>query len=103
MVTLSPEVKERIKNASDGRLIVAADRGVLVLRVARDSPADKAGIKPGDVIQKLDNQDVTTADKIQQAIEKRKVGDRLPIEFQRDGQVQQGEVELGALPARERR
>ena len=103
MVTLSPEVKERIKNATDGRLTVAADRGVLVLRVARDSPADKAGIKPGDVIQKLDNQAVTTTDKIQQAIEKRKVGDRLPIEFQRDGQVQQGEVELGALPARESR
>ncbi|MFB2982847.1 HhoA/HhoB/HtrA family serine endopeptidase [Microseira sp. BLCC-F43] len=103
MVTLSPEVKERIKNATDGRLIVAADRGVLVLRVARDSPADKAGIKPGDVIQKLDNQAVTTTDKLQQAIEKRKVGDRLPIEFQRDGQLQQGEVELGALPARQSR
>lgn len=103
MVTLSPEVKERIKNATDGRLIVAADRGVLVLRVATNSPADQAGIKPGDVIQKLDNQAITTTDKLQQTIEKRKVGDRLQIEFQRDGQVQQGEVELGALPAGERR
>lgn len=103
MVTLSPEVKERIKNATDGRLTVAADRGILVLRVAPNSPADQAGIKPGDVIQKLDNEAVTTTDKLQQTIEKRKVGDRLPIEFQRDGQLQQGEVELGALPARERR
>lgn len=103
MLTLSPEVKERIKNATDGRLTVAADKGVLVLRVAADSPADRAGIKPGDVIQKLDNQDVTTTDKLQQTIEKRKVGDRLPIEYQRDGQVQQGEVELGALPARQSR
>jgi serine protease Do len=103
MVTLSPEVKERIKNATDGRLTVAADRGVLVLRVATNSPAAQAGIKPGDVIQKLDNQAITTTDKLQQTIEKRKVGDRLPIEFQRDGQLQQGEVELGALPARQSR
>ncbi len=103
MLTLSPEVKERIKNATDGRLTLAADKGVLVLRVAANSPADRAGIKPGDVIQKLDNQDVTTTDKLQQTIEKRKVGDRLPIEYQRDGQVQQGEVELGALPARQSR
>jgi serine protease Do len=101
MVPLTSEIKNRIKNASQGRLNITAERGVLVIRVVNNSPADQAGIQPGDVIQKIDNQAVTTPDKVQQAIEKRKVGDRLQIELQRNGQTQQGQVQLGALPVKQ--
>jgi serine protease Do len=103
MVAVTPEIKQRLETASNGRLSVAADRGVLVLRVARNSPAANAGIQPGDVIQKIDNQTVITPDAIQQVIEKRKVGEKLRIELQRDSQVQNSEVQLGALPVQERR
>ena len=103
MVAVTPEIKERLKDASNGRLTVAADRGVLVLRVASNSPANRAGIQPGDVIQTIDNQAVTTPETIQQLIERRKVGDRLQIQFQRNGQTQKGDVQLGALPAQSER
>lgn len=98
MINLTPEVKERLKNASNGSINVQADKGVLVIRVLPNSPAAKGGIKPGDVIQKVGNQTVTTSDQVQQAIEKRKVGENLAIELQRDGQSQNIQVQLATLP-----
>ncbi len=100
MATLTPEIKERIKNSANGNITVQADKGVLVVRVVRNSPADKAGLQQGDVIQKVDNQSVTTADKVQQIIESRKVGDSLQMDVQRNGQAQSVQVQLGAFPVR---
>ena len=100
MATLTPEIKERIKNSANGNIIVQADKGVLVVRVVRNSPADKAGLQQGDVIQKVDNQSVITADKVQQIIESRNVGDSLQMDVQRNGQNQSLQVQLGAFPVR---
>ena len=102
MVNLTSEVKERIKNASNGRVVINADKGVLVFRVVSNSPGDKAGLKAGDVIQKVDNQPVTTADKVQQIIESKKVGDRLQIDVQRGDETQTLQVQLGAFPIQRR-
>lgn len=102
MVNLTPEIKERLKNASNGRVVINADKGVLVFRVVSNSPGDKAGLKPGDVIQKVDNQPVTTADKVQQIIESKKVGDRLQIDVQRGGETPTLQVQLGAFPIQRR-
>ncbi|MFB2974396.1 HhoA/HhoB/HtrA family serine endopeptidase [Aerosakkonema sp. BLCC-F183] len=101
MATLTPEIKERIKNASNGQINVDRAQGVLVFRVVRNSPAEKAGLQAGDVIQKVDNQAVTTADKVQQIIETRKVGDSLQMDVQRNGEAKTVQVQLGAFPVRQ--
>ncbi|MBE9226826.1 trypsin-like peptidase domain-containing protein [Phormidium sp. LEGE 05292] len=98
MVDLTPEVKERLKAASDGKINITANRGVLVIRTVRNSPAASAGIKPGDIIQKVGDRTVTKSDQVQEEIEKYKVGDRLPIQLQRDNQTQNLQVQLGTLP-----
>lgn len=102
MVNVTSEVKERIKNASNGKINIVADKGVLIARVVSNSPAAKAGLEVGDVIQKVANQPVTTADKVQQIIENQKVGDSLQIEVDRNGQVQSVQVQLGAFPVQRR-
>ncbi len=97
MATLTPEIKEKLSNRG---LRVAPDRGILILRVLQGSPADKAGIKPGDVIQSINNQPVNKANELQQQLEKSGVGSQLPVQLQRNGQNLNLAVRPEPMPAR---
>jgi len=99
MITLTPEVKQQINNASGGQLNVTVDQGVLVARVVSNSPAERAGLQPGDVIQKINNQPVTTTDQVQQLVENTPVGGQLQMVVQRNGQSVQVAVRTAPLPA----
>jgi len=99
MVNITPELKERLKTASNGEINVTADRGVLIVRTFPNTPAAKAGIKPGDIIQKVGDRTVTKSDQVQEEIEKHKVGESLQIQIQRNNQTQNLQVQLATLPA----
>jgi serine protease Do len=58
--------------------------GVLVRSVTKDSPADKAGIKAGDVITKIDQTKVSTPGEISAAIRAVRPKRTFPVEFVRD-------------------
>ncbi|MGX7058840.1 RIP metalloprotease RseP [Vagococcus humatus] len=64
--------------------------------VAENSPAAKAGIKPGDVITSVNHQPVEQFTDIKPIIDKQ-VGKETPIEVKRDGKV----VELTLVPKTE--
>jgi putative serine protease PepD len=53
--------------------------GALVQSVQKGSPSDKAGIKTGDVIIKIGDQDVTSVSDLFSAIRSHKVGDTMPV------------------------
>ncbi len=98
MTTLTPELKKQINSDPEAGVNVKEDSGVLVYRVMRGSPAAQAGLKPGDVIQKVNGQSVKTADDVQQAVERSSVGGNLQVEFKRNGQTQTLAVRPGAFP-----
>ena len=98
MTTLTPEIKQKLSQASNGRLRVTVDQGILLIRIVSGSPAAQAGLRVGDVIQKINNQSVTTPDEVQRLVEKSKVGSQLQMEVQRNGQSIQVAVRAASLP-----
>lgn len=100
MVTLTPEIKERIKDKAGDRLNLTADEGVLLVQIVPRSPAAVAGLRVGDVIKSINSQPVTKIEEVQKLVENSKIGTKLPIQVERNGQIVQIGVQPAALPAR---
>lgn len=60
-------------------------KGVVVSDVLEDMPADKAGIKPGDVILKVEDREVATANELQSSIVLYRAGEEIDLTIWRDG------------------
>lgn len=68
--------------------------GVLVKAVTQGSPADKSGIKVGDIIVSFDGKKVETPYKLFAQILRHNVGDTVKIELNRGGKIIDVEVTL---------
>ena len=68
--------------------------GVLVTEVFEDSPALKAGLKAGDVIIAVDGEKTAEAGDLQEIISDKEEGDKVKVEFIRNGKTQIAEVEI---------
>jgi Do/DeqQ family serine protease len=99
MLTLSPEIKQAINSNPNSGLTVEADRGVLIAKVLPDSPAAKAGLRSGDVIQKIDGQVITDSKSVQELVDNKPVGSHLQLELRRQGQTLNLSLQTEALPA----
>ena len=98
MVTVDPNVKRQVNQDSDLGIQISEEKGVLITRVVDASPAAKAGARKGDVIIKLDNSDILSADQVTQLVEARSVGDKLQMEIRRNGQTVVLTVETEQFP-----
>jgi Do/DeqQ family serine protease len=98
MVGLTPQLKQNINSDPNSGLSVEEDKGVLVVKVVPNSPAAKAGVRAGDVIQKLNGELVTDASGVQKAVENSQVGGNLRLELRRNGQSLSLAVQPGAFP-----
>ncbi len=87
MTSLSPELKQRLSADRSSTFKLQDDSGVLVYQVLPNSPASKVGIKPGDVIKKINGQEITKASQVQQTVDDTAVGKSLQLEMKRNGQV----------------
>ena len=70
--------------------------GVRISGVAPGSPAEKAGLRPGDIIVGLAGSAVTDLRTYAEILRKLEPGAKVPVTFQRDGKEQTLEVELAA-------
>jgi serine protease Do len=98
MASLTPEVVEELQKTK-GDFAIAANSGVIIIEVMPNSPAAKAGLRSGDVISAIAGAKITTPDQVQKAVEKIKVGDRVPLKLSRNGQNFDLNVEVGILPS----
>jgi len=66
---------------------LAVDAGALVISVSSGSPADEAGLRAGDVITEMDQEDISTAADLTSCIGSHQIGDQVEIIYYR-GNVQ---------------
>ena len=68
--------------------------GLLVSEISEDSPAEKAGLKVGDVIVKADGKRVETTNELVDLIQDKERGEKIKIVFLRDRKERSAEVEI---------
>lgn len=98
MTDLSPSKKQQIN--IENKLNIRQDTGVVIKSVLDDSPAKKAGLLPGDVIQKINSKTVKTSAQVQKLVESSTVGDILAVEVNRSGEILTLKVQSGVYPNR---
>ncbi|MEY3868589.1 MAG: hypothetical protein RLZZ338_2480 [Cyanobacteriota bacterium] len=100
MIALTPEVKQEINSNPNSGLSILEDKGVLIVKVIPNSPAAKAGLRAGDVIEKINTQEVKDANSVQQIVESSQVGNTLQISLKRNGQSLNLGVKSGSFPTK---
>ncbi len=98
MVELSPDLREEINQQAKGNFKITQDKGVLILGVQEGSPAQKAGVRAGDIIQSIDSIEIQKTDEVQERVEASAVGAVLELEVNRNGVDRRLEARLGAFP-----
>lgn len=71
------------------------EEGVAVLEVVSGSPADKAGLKKGDIIVKLGDENLSSLAEFRYELYKYEIEDKVEVTFYRDGKKQTATVTLG--------
>jgi S1-C subfamily serine protease len=77
---------------------VTADKGVVVMQVAPESAAAKAGLTKNDVITALGDQAVTTPEELRSAVQKAGAGKEVTVKFQRGKEAKDVKVKLEEMP-----
>ena len=77
---------------------LARPAGALVAQIMPDGPGDKGGLQVGDVILKLNDQDIVMSSDLPHAVGRLRPGAKASMQVMRGGKRQQLTVEIGALP-----
>ncbi len=79
-------------------LKLKADEGSIVASVTPDGPADKAGVKQGDVITSFNGTKIKDTDQLRNLVAEAEPGTRATMEILRKGEQKSVEVTLGERP-----
>lgn len=97
MVELTPQVREKLEERLEGVKILT-ETGVVIMAVLPDTPAQKAQLQKGDVIQKINGVAIATASEVQELVEATQIGGLLELEVNRQGTTATIAVRPGAFP-----
>ncbi|MGI9427131.1 MAG: S1C family serine protease [Bythopirellula sp.] len=69
----------------------------LITEVFRGLPAYEAGVRPGDVIQAVDGEDISTFEDVSRRVIKKRPGQKMQLQIERDGETLDVEVVLAGI------
>jgi S1-C subfamily serine protease len=78
---------------------LASDEGALIVQINEESPADKAGLKPGDIIIEIEGKRMNGMEDVRHTIWKRKTGENITLKILRNHRKIQGTLTLAQNPA----
>ena len=90
-------VMQDVNKALAESLELGKPQGALINAVEPDGPADKAGISPGDVIVRFDDQDIIDSGDLPHAVGAMVPGSKAKVEIYREGKRKTLNVVVGAL------
>jgi serine protease Do len=93
---LGVKIQEVSEEAADS-VGLAKTAGALVLDVSKDSPADKAGIKPGDVITSYDGKEIGQMRFLPRLVAETKIGKLVPVVYWHNNASKTAQITIGEL------
>ena len=72
--------------------------GLLVISIAKRSPAETMGLRPTDILHSIGGQPMVTGSDVTAALAERAAGSRIEIRFRRAGQWRSCEIEITPRP-----
>ena len=82
-VSVQPVTSELAKSFG-----LEAEKGALVADVTKDAPADKAGIRNGDIILEFNGKPITEMNELPKTVAGTAVGSKVPVKLFRDGKIE---------------
>jgi putative serine protease PepD len=76
----------------------ANDDGAVIRETTAGGPSERAGLQQGDIVKKVDDTSISTADDVAQSIADKKPGDKVKVTVDRNGHSETVEVTLGTRP-----
>jgi serine protease Do len=88
--TVTPEIADSLG--------IPKDKGALVAQLTPGGPAEKAGLKPGDLVQKVNGHDVTSAADLTRQVGLARPGETIHLVVRRDGSERDVDIRSGQRP-----
>ena len=88
---------EDAKNYANYRKYISnsnLDSGVIIIDIEKNSPAEKNGLEPGDIITKINNKTVKNVAYLRYELYKYKIGETINIQIVRDGKEKTINIKL---------
>lgn len=82
---------------SDQKDIYKNEKGALIIGVEDGLPADKAGIKRGDLIIKANGKDIKSSNELKNLIGSMVPGEKIELEYERNEKIHTATLELGNM------
>jgi S1-C subfamily serine protease len=95
------DVTERAGKKSDawvGLETRSSDGGLEVTRVSKNGPADKAGVRKGDLLKRADGAPLATGGSLEEAVAGKTAGEVLTLTLVRDGERSEIQITVGRRP-----
>lgn len=83
MITLTPELARENNRDPNSPFVIPEIEGVLVMEVMPNTPAERGGIRRGDVIVAVNGEKITSAGQLQSIVEKSGIDRHLQFQVQR--------------------
>jgi len=71
------------------------EKGAVIQSVTKESAAEKAGLKKGDVLTKIGDKKIETTDDVTDAVRSKKPGEKVSITYLRDNKEMKATADLG--------